>query len=205
VSTWEIPSSPDAQAQSRYAPAQQRAYGDLTAVSTHQHYGSQGMGAPVPPPMMVSQMDLYGASHLQQSAPMALGAGGGKKYGTFVSGTSDYAMYVNGAGSNFGRIAVSPGSISYTNSQPQPYGTGGAPGALGYDQFKLKQTSAAWLSPGEHLASPAHPVTPFSTRSRRSSLQSSLAVSPNTRTHSQKYSALEGFRGFLSLANILGH
>ena len=198
MSKWEVPSSPDAQAQSRYAPAQQRAYGDLTAVSTHQHYGSQGMGAPMQPQMMVSQMDLYGASHLQQSAPMALGGGGGKKYGTFVSGTSDYAMYVNGAGRDFG-----PVPLSFPISQPQPYGTGGAPGALGYDQ--LKQTSAAWLSPGEHLASPAHAVTPFTTRSRRSSLQSSLAVSPNTRTHSQKYSALGGFRGFLSLANILGH
>jgi len=122
VSTWEIPSSPDAQAQSWYAPAQQR---DLTAVSTHQNYWSQGMGAPVLQP--------------------------------------------------------------------------GAPGGLGY---QWKQTSAAWLSPGEHLASPVHPVTPFSHRSRQSSIQSSLAATPNTRTHSQKYSALSGF---LSLANILGH
>lgn len=197
VSTWEIPSSPDAQAQSRYAPAKPRAYDDLTAVSTHQHYGSQGMGAPVPPQMMASQMDVYGASHLQQSASMALGAGGGLLKGTFMSGMSDYAMYVNGAGGNFGSSnGYSPGAslyspYSFTHSQPLPYGTGGASGAPGYDQ--LKQTSAAWLSPGEHLASPAHPVTPFSPRSRRSSVQSSVAVSPNTGTYSQKYSVLGVF------------
>ena len=164
-STWEVPNGPPSSQSQAYVPA---------AASAHhqQQYTNQGMGA-----TLQSQMqDPYGAAaYPRQSAPVS------------SPGSSDYAMYMGavGTGANFGGASgygaganlMASNPYAYPQPQALPYGAGGAPGVQAPDSLR----QSAFASPREHLASPPHAHTPFSHRSRQSSLHSSLAPSPNTR------------------------
>lgn len=175
-STWEIPNGPPGSQNQAYGPAA------VSAASVHQQYGNQGMGAPVPQQMV----DPHGAAYLRQSAPMP------------APGSSDYAMYTGATGtganyggaSSYGAVAnvIASNPYAYPQPQPLPYGVGGAPGAQAPDALRHsaiaspREHASAFASPRDaNLTSPMHAHTPFSHRSRQSSLQSSLAPSPNTR------------------------
>ncbi len=134
------------------------------------------------PPQM---MDPHGAAYLRQSAPMS--ASGSSDYAMYMGATSTGANVGGASGYAAGANVIASGPYAYPQPPQLPYGVGGVPGAQAPDALRQSsiasplELQSAFQSPREHLASPMHAHTPFSHLSRQSSLQSSLAPSPNTR------------------------